>query len=247
MSDMLTSALIMVSEFAFVFALGLSVVAYKFFKRRKNDHEQAKSFVEKLRDGEDERNSKRIKIIKEKYNLQDEDIQPYIEKLLEREKSLYGKIIKLFLGKNKGILDQLDGDVEALINACYLSPGVLPATESEVDDEENIEISVDSSEIGNLQKENDELKSEVERLNIVLVDAKKQSEEMMAEYVMMYGKEGDNVRHKVEGERLKVKKEIRAEASADEAKLIYRKKPENNSDTEIETESEKNSADKSTE
>jgi len=244
MSDMLASALVMVSQFALMFALGLSVVGYRLFKRWRSDHTQAKSFVEKLREKEPERNSKRIVILKEKYNLQDEDIQTYIEKLLESEKSLYGKIINIFLGKKKDLLNEIDEDLEALINSCYVTAaGAAPAASEEAEDD--IEISVDSPEVGALQEENNALKKEVDRLNIELEETKAQSEEMLAEYVMMYGKEGDEVRHKVDDEREKVKQEIKSEAAEEDAKMIYKKQNDEKDGTQTEADNATNGEEES--
>lgn len=214
MNELVTSALVMVSEFAAIFAIGFGFVGYKLYTRWKNDREQVKKFVVKLREKEPERNTQRIDVIKEKYNLDDEEIQAIIERILECEKSLYGKIIDIFLGKDKAKLDQLDGDVEALINSCYIQ-----AKEGAADGGgDGIEIAVVSEEMDKLAKENVSLKAEKQKLENELQEMKTQSEEMMAEYVRMYGKEGEKERHSVEEEREKLKQGIQSNPALDKNK-----------------------------
>lgn len=204
MSDMLASALIMTAEAAVVFAMAFGIISIRFIKRWRSDRSVAKDFVDKLREEEPAKNLKRIEILKEKYGLENEVIQPYIEEILVREKSLYSKIVGVFLNREGVTLKQFDDDIEALINACYVPVANAP---NNADDGE-VEISVDSEEITELRTQNNQLKLENEKLVVELEDAKKQSEEMLAEYVMMYGKEGEQERSKVDEEREKVKNEI---------------------------------------
>ncbi len=206
MSDIVASALILVSELAFVLAVAFAWVIYKVISRRKKDHAQAKIFVEKLREKEPERNSARIDMLKEQYQLDDEVIQNYIERLTAIEKSLYGKIIKIFLGKEKETLLGFDEDIEALIKSCCLPVGSISNPSST--EEDDVEIEVESEQVTDLAKENTKLKEDNEKLTIELDELKKKSTEMMAEYTMMYGEQGEQERQKVELERDKDKKEI---------------------------------------
>jgi len=209
MSDYLASALIMMSEFALMFAIAIAMIIYKIVSGRKKDREQVKLFVEKLRTREPERNSARIDLLKKQYNLDDEAIKTYIEQLSAREKSVYGKIIKISLGKDKDALKTLDDDIDALLQSCNVTTDRVANSSGAGDGEGgSVEISVDSEETKGQAKENVILKEENERLVTELEDMKKQAAEMMAEYTMMYGKQGDPERKKVELQRDKVKKEI---------------------------------------
>ena len=201
MSEVITTALVMMSEFAVMFALGFGLLAYKIWKRVRGNREQAKEFVSLLREHEPERNSNRIDILKEKYNLGDEEIQKIIEQMQECEKSLYGKILNIFMGKEKSKLSEIEEDVNTLITSCFVEVHPVASDDGEV------EITVDSQELADLKKENETLIKEKEKLEIELEEARHQSEEMMAEYVRMYGKEGEKERHDVEEEREKIKKE----------------------------------------
>ncbi len=205
MSEIMASVLIMVSELAFVLAIAFGFSMYKTISRQRRDHEQAKLFVEKLREKEPERNSARIDLLKAQYQLDDDAIQTYIERLTATEKSLYGKIIKIFLGKEKEVLGGLDEDIEALVKNCYVPVGNTHNPSS--NEEDGVEIEVDSQQVADLTKGNTQLKEENERLIIELEEMKKQSTEMMAEYTMMYGKQGEVERQKVELVRDEVKKE----------------------------------------
>jgi len=212
MSDYLASGLIMMSEFALMFAIAFAVIIYKIVSGRKKNREQVKIFVEKLRTKEPERNSARIDLLKTQYNLDDEAIKTYIEQLSAREKSVYGKIIKISLGKDKGALKTLDDDIDALLKSCNITADIVANSSGGGGggngEGGSVELSVDSEQSEGLAKENVILKEENEKLVTELEDMKKQASEMMAEYTMMYGKQGDLERKKVEMQRDKVKKEI---------------------------------------
>jgi len=203
MSEVLASGLIIVSELAVAFAFGFGWVIYKGIKRRRNEHGQAKLFVEKLREKEPERNTQRINMLKESYGLDEEAINKFIEQLASREKSVYGKIIKLYLGAGQDSLVQLDEDIEALLVSCFISSENTNKKTSGKDDE--VEIAVDPQQLAALTAENATLKGENEQLTTELEDLKAQSAEMISEYAMMYGKQGDKGREKVEEERDKVR------------------------------------------
>jgi len=206
MRDIMASALIIVSEFAFVLALGFGLVVYKFTSRQRKDHNQAKCFVEKLRKKEPEKNSKRIDTLKEKYHLDDDAIQVYIERLTAREKSVYRKIINIYLGKERETLEQFDDEIDALLESCLVPVDDISKLPSS--DKDSVEIEVGSEQVAALTEENTSLKTEKENLLVELDAMKEQSAEMMAEYTMMYGKQGEKERQKVELERDKVKKEL---------------------------------------
>lgn len=162
MSDISASAFILVSELAFILAMVFAWIIYKAISRQKKDHEQAKIFVEKLREKEPERNSARIDMLKEQYQLDDDTIQNYIERLTAIEKSLYGKIIKIFLGKEKETLLGFDEDIEALVKSCCLPVDSISNPSS--NEESDVEIEVESEQVADLAKENVKLKEENEKL-----------------------------------------------------------------------------------
>ena len=188
MTELVTGSFFIVSEVALLFAAALAIIVSMVAKKLRGNKKQAKDFVEKLKKSEPERKEKRSRLLKERYDLDDDLIEQYVERIVEREKSLYTRFLDIFLGRGKGQLADLKDQVEALIESCYIQ------VSKQVPEETNVTVaeldSTDSGEaIKELMDENHTLKKENERLLAENNDLNAELERIMTEYVSIYGRD----------------------------------------------------------
>jgi cell division protein FtsB len=190
MNEFVTGSFLVVSEVALLFAAALTSIVYMVTKKLRGNKKQAKDFVETLKKSEAQRKEKRSQLLKERFGLDDESIEQYVERVVEREKSLYTRFLDIFLGRGKGQLADLKEQVEALIESCYIQgQASKQETESTDDTLDELEPTDSGEAIKELMDENHALKKENERLTAENNDLNKELERIMSEYVSIYGRD----------------------------------------------------------
>jgi uncharacterized protein HemX len=190
MNELVTGSFFIVSEVALLFAAALAIIVYMVTKKLRGNKKQAKDFVETLKKDEAQRKEKRSRLLKERFGLDDELVEKYVEQLVEREKSLYTRFVDIFLGRGKGQLADLKDQVEALIESCYIQgQASKQETESTHDTLDELEPTESGEAIKELMDENHALKKENERLTTENNELNKELERIMTEYVSIYGRD----------------------------------------------------------
>lgn len=195
MSELATSILVVFSEIGVVFAIIFGAAIVFLVKRFRGEKQMAKTLVAKLRKSEPERKEKLLSVLKENLGMNEKEANFTMEALNACEKSLYSRVIKVFLGKDRNSITDLNKDVEALVKG-YQNLVSSPKTEL-----------VQSHSDMAAKEENKKLRVEKLQLKKDLDNAMETMESMMGEYASMYegGKKEGEQRMKNEMHQLKQK------------------------------------------
>ncbi|MGD8526174.1 MAG: hypothetical protein PVJ63_07985 [Thioalkalispiraceae bacterium] len=183
MSESLVSILVIFAEVGILLAIAVGFVVYIFLKRRRSDRALVVKLVKKLKENEAVRREHLLEILKQDYELDDEEAEKKADGLLGFEKRIYNRVTKFFIGKEKDKISNFDKDVQALAQGYSL----LGKQAAEV-----VEKGRDNEHI--LRKENQELRKKNAKLEADLEASMESMETMMAEYANMYeggSKEGE--------------------------------------------------------
>ncbi len=177
MNEWLTSVLIAAAEtgvvVSIVFAVFLSLQA----RARRADRARARQLVRRLKQGAADHETALIAALTEVYGLSDSDAGDKAKELIDHEKSLYRKVMGMFLGRDRTGIGRFDEDLRALLHAWRsLSEGD-PEAEGE---------SLPPGSPVRLREANRRLQAQVERLEADLAEALATMENMLAEYASMY-------------------------------------------------------------
>ena len=146
----------------------------------------AKKLLEKLKSQETDRVQKRTRLFMETFGLEGEVAESYVEQILTREKNLYSRFLEIFLGKDMTALTKINEQVEALIDSCCVAVSELK--ESKPVETDTPDMTQLGEEVQQLMMENHELKKENEKLSTEANDLRAEMQQIMTEYVSIYGK-----------------------------------------------------------
>ena len=205
MSEFTTSLLVIFSEVGLVLAIIIGAIIFIFVRRGKRDKVLAKQLVETLKGNEPQR-IEHLKNILEKINHLDEaSAEKSVELILRCEKNLYARIIKMFLGRDRGGIVKISKDVESLAESYRNLSTVTDVGEGgsgHADDNPLVQTQL-KSQIKKLENENAKLERD-------LGEAMESMDSMLKEYTMMYSGSGakrDGVKH-LENEMSQLKQKI---------------------------------------
>ena len=205
MSEFVTSLLVIFSEVALVLAIIIGAIIFIFARRGKRDKVLARKLVETLKGNEPQR-IEHLKNILEKINHLDEaSAEKSVEMILRCEKNLYARIIKMFLGRDRGGIVNINKDVESLAESYRNLSSVTEVGDAEkFHSEDNPLLSTQlRAQVKKLEQENAKLERD-------LGEAMESMDTMLKEYTMMYSGSGakrDGVKH-LENELSQLKQKI---------------------------------------
>lgn len=197
MSEGITSFLVIFAELGLLLAIAVGIVVYLFLKRRRNDRLLVVKLVKKLKENEAVRREHLLEILKQDYDLNDEDAEKKADGLLGFEKRIYNRVIKFFIGKEKEKISNFDSDVQALAQGYSL----LGKQTTEV-----VEKGRDNEHI--LRKENKELREKNAKLQSDLDASMESMETMMAEYTNMYEGGAKDGEQRLKNEMFQLKQKL---------------------------------------
>lgn len=178
MAERLVSMLIVGGEVLLVVSVLLGVLVYRVRTRWRKDRMLARQFVDKLKANEGVHLETIRKVLKETYHLDEAALEENATTLFALERSLYSRVLRIFLGQEREALETLDETVESLVRGYRdLVPGPADAPPSEGGSDKGAP----------LREENEALRNEKERLEAELAEARETMETMVKEYVSMYG------------------------------------------------------------
>lgn len=177
MSAWLTSALITAAEIGLLVSIAFIVFLHVQARARRADRARTMQLVQRLKKGASDHESAILKALTEVYGLSETDAGDKAKELIDHEKSLYRKVMGLFLGRDRTGIGRFDDDLRALLGAWRsLSEGDPEAEDGELPPGSPVR----------LREENRRLQAQVERLEADLAEALATMENMLAEYASMY-------------------------------------------------------------
>lgn len=183
MNEGLISILVIFAELGLLLIILAAIYIFLKVKSRKLDRMLVVNLVKRLKDNEPVRREHLVELLKLDYEMDENNAKEKADNLIGCEKVIYNRVIKLFLGKDKHKLSQLDNDVNNLANG-YCLLGKQKAAPAETDRDNELL----------LRKENQELRKHRAKLEADLEASITTMEAMMAEYANMYeggAKEGE--------------------------------------------------------
>jgi len=205
MSEYVTSLLVIFSEIALVLTLIVGAIIFVFVRRGRRDKVLAKTLVETLKEKEPQRIEHLKDILEKVHNMDEESAKQSVEAILACEKKLYSRIIKMFLGRDRGGFTKIHKDVETLAESYRRLSSVSEAREGvSGHSEDNPLVQAQSkAQIKKLEKENTKLERD-------LSEAMESMDSMLKEYTLMYSggvAKREGVKH-LENELTQLKQKI---------------------------------------
>ncbi len=205
MSEIDSSLFLLVSEIGVILLLILCGILFMVKKRSMQDKALAMVLVDKIKNAEPSKREKLLSLLKDVYGYDDEKAEAKIELLIDREKTLYGNLLKIFLKKEREKISDFNTYLNELIESYQsLSDG-----ENENNGRDEPE---KNSKLVLVREENISLREANSKLKKDLDEAMKTMESMMSEYTSMYegGKKDGEQRMKNEMFKLRQVLETKA-------------------------------------
>lgn len=217
MTESMTTLLIILSEVVIVLLSIVIIFLVIKIRLNKNQKSEAKKLVKRIKQNEVAHKEKLLGILKNDYGLDDSLAEETLKNLIEKENSLFSRIIKLYLGDSETDLTSIDDEVKNLTRGISEMAVTDGSTKTVVKKQD---ISSYERKIADLEQELEKERKDKEKVREELSTTKKTMEGMMTEYASMYAggvKEGDI---KVRDEMEKLKGREWDEKNTDEAKDI---------------------------
>jgi len=176
MSEWLTGLLLAAAEFGLLVSLVFGVYLYLQSRGRRHDKARVRELVARLKSGAADHESSLITALVESYGLPEAAAGDRAQSLIDQEKSLYRKVMRLFLGRDRTGINRFDEDVRTL----------LMAYRNLIEAPPEVEGAEDSSSPSVLRRENRRLRERNAKLEADLATAMATMENMLTEYASMY-------------------------------------------------------------
>ena len=205
MSEGVTSFLVIFAELGLFLTIATGFIIFIFIKRRRCDRALVIKLVKKLRENETVRKEHLLEVLKQDYDLEENDAEEKADGLLGFEKRVYNRVFKFFLGKEKEKISSFDKDVQALAQGYSL----LGKQSAEV-----VEKGRDNEHL--LRKENQELRQKNVKLQADLEASMESMESMMSEYANMYEGGAKDGEQRLKNEMYQLKQKLQDKGAGKE-------------------------------
>ncbi|HEB57345.1 MAG TPA: hypothetical protein ENI98_13805 [Gammaproteobacteria bacterium] len=225
MTEINSSLFLLVSEAGVVLLLILCGIIFMVKKRSLQDKALAVVLVDKIKNAEPSKREKLLSLLKDVYGYDDEKAEAKIEVIIEREKTLYGNLLKIFLKKERAKISEFDSYLNDLIESYQNLNDGETKDHGQNEAPANSKLVLVREENSNLREANAKLKKDLDA-------AMQTMESMMSEYASMYegGKKDGEQRMKNEMFKLRQVLETKAEdvdeVDAENIDLDGEEKPE---------------------
>ena len=202
MTESLTSMLVIFSEIGILLVLVAFVVGFLMLRRKNRENYLARHFVEKLKQEEGTRKQSLMDILQKVHEMDANLATKTAEAMLGCEKQIYNRVLRLFLGKDRDALPQLQKDVENMATAYRkLVDTAQNTTIVERDDNPKLHAQL-RAQIKQITAERDKVQKDLDEAMISM-------ENMLKEYTQMYsgGGKKEGVKH-IENELTQLKQKI---------------------------------------
>ncbi len=166
------SLLIMVGiEVAVLFALTGAFLLWRIKKGKKTDRKAAQTLVENVKSNEKNRREGLLKVFKECYEMEEDELNAAVDEFLNRERAFYKTLISVYVDRDASEFSKMTGALEEMVKP--YSDLALSA-----------EASVDSNQLDALQEQNKNLEKE-------LGESKQVMDELLSEYTATFDKKSE--------------------------------------------------------
>lgn len=206
MSEFVTTLLLIGTETSVMLFMVLGTVVFITLRKNRHDKARAMILVDKLKGSEAERRKNLELVMQQTYGLENDELEEQVNELIQTEKRLYSKILKMYMGRDRESIKNIDKNVSELINAYR---GLVEQPENEEREDKAAGLLI-------IRKENEALRLAKAQLETDLAASMETMENMMAEYANMYEggqKEGDQ---RVKNEMFKLRQKLEKKVSLDE-------------------------------
>lgn len=205
MSEYVTSLLVIFSEVGLLLAIIISIIAFIIIRRGRRDKVLAKVLVETIKEKEAQRTERLKDILEKVHHLDEASAKQSVDEILNCEKNLYSRIIKVFLGRDREGITKINKDVESLTESYRRLSSVGEAgTDEKYHSDDNPLVQAQlRAQIKKLEKENAKLERD-------LSEAMESMDSMLKEYTQMYsggGAKREGMKH-LENELSQLKQRI---------------------------------------
>lgn len=166
--------------------LFIAVIIFIVVRRRARDRNAAGEFITHIKQAEAGRSKLLGKAISESCDMEQAKLDAVLSEVSSCEKSLYQKVVQMFLSRDAVLLNGIDQSIQALtIPFCRL----LSEVSEKIRDDPELAAAMEAAqaEIERLKTESDRLKMESERLSKQLSMAMETMDEISSEYTKMFG------------------------------------------------------------
>lgn len=202
MTESLTSMLVIFSEIGILLVLVAFVVVFLMLRRKNRENVLARHFVEKLKQDEVTRKQNLMTILQKVHEMDANLATKTAEAMLGCEKQIYNRVLRMFLGKDRESLPQLQKDVENMATA-YRKLVDTAQNTTVVEHNENPKMHAQlRAQIKQITAERDKVQKDLDEAMISM-------ENMLKEYTQMYsgGGKKEGVKH-IENELTQLKQKI---------------------------------------
>jgi len=202
MTESLTSMLVIFSEIGIVLALGAIIVLFVALRRKRRENSLAQHFVETLKENENTRKNNLMDVLQKVHEMDANLATKTAESMLGCEKQIYNRVLRMFLGRDRGSLAQLQKDVENMASAYRKLVDVAQTTTV-------VERADSPKNQAQLRAQLKQVTAERDKVQKDLDEAMVSMENMLKEYTLMYsgGGKKDGVKH-IENELTQLKQKI---------------------------------------
>lgn len=203
MNEYITGLLVIFSEVGIVLALIAIIVVVLMMMRKQKDNALAHQFTKKLQEDETPRRSKLVKVLVKVHEMDEVKAKDAANAMLNCEKQIYSRVLKIFLGKDRDSITKLQKDVEGMASAYRHLIDTAP--EAKV-----IERGENPKQSAAMRVTIKKLGAEKEKLEKDLSEAMESMDGMLKEYTQMYsggGAKKEGVKH-LENEMIQLKQKI---------------------------------------
>ena len=180
MNSLSTSAVMLLIEGVVLFGGTILVYLFLTARRCRRERELVRRVVKKFRQEEGGRRDALQEVLRDGCGHEDEAVTAISDDFSDREKALYNSVMRMYLGKDRQAISNLDDKVQSIVR------GYQKLVMNEAPGGEDSELGAGQLPYTQLRKENESLKSELETLRKELFDAKLTAENIMKEYATMY-------------------------------------------------------------
>ena len=202
MTESLTSMLVIFSEVGLLLAVGAFVLVFFVLRRKRRENSLARHFVEKFRQNEDTRKQNLMDVLQKVHEMDANLAAKTAEAMLGCEKQIYSRVLRMFLGKDRDALSQLQKDVENMA-AAYRKLVDTAQNTAAIERGDNPKIQAQlRAQIKQITAERDKVQKDLD-------EAMASMENMLKEYTQMYsgGGKKEGVKH-IENELTQLKQKI---------------------------------------
>jgi len=183
MDEFFTSLLVLGTQFGIFVGVILVIIVFLALRKRGKEKNITRKFISDYKNLSDQRKSNLESVIADAFQMSNSVSEEYAELILNKEKTICNNVLKIFSGKDKQLLLELQNDLNNL-TATYRDLAMVGKTEAPENSGP-----VDSKDLDLLRSENKVIKDDNERLKEDLKKALESIDYLQVQYTDLFEKQ----------------------------------------------------------